>query len=277
MKYTLLIILCGLATLSASAQDRMLSYTYQTNVLDKGDFDLEFWNTLAAGKSGDFSPYVFGRKLEQRLELEFGLGKKVQTSFYLNTDQFHFADTSSDEIQHDLSLSFSNEWKWKLTDPVANKIGSALYAEFTFGGEEIELEGKIILDKKLPKDLFALNLVAELELENEIETGEGTEVEWEREPKAEIDLAYMHFIKPEFGLGIEIKNNHAFSDHGEWISAPLFAGPSFHASIGRCFINFAALPQITNLHTSDEAPGTRDLVNFEACEFRVFVGYSFWK
>jgi hypothetical protein len=54
-----------------------------------------------------------------------------------------------------------------------------------------------------------------------------------------------------------------------------FAGPAFHATIGRCFVNISALPQLWNMRKTDAAPGKRDLNDFEAAEFRVLVGYSF--
>ena len=51
---------CFAAFLSvvAYSQDRVFAYTYQTSVLNKGDFDFEFQNTLMTGKVGPFSPFV---------------------------------------------------------------------------------------------------------------------------------------------------------------------------------------------------------------------------
>jgi len=45
-------------------------------------------------------------------------------------------------------ISFSNEWKYKFSDPVADKIGFTGYAEVTVATDELELEFKAILDKK---------------------------------------------------------------------------------------------------------------------------------
>ena len=81
-KYLFSILIFAASTTASFAQDRMFAYTYQTNVLNKGDFDLEFHNTFKSGKVGAYSPYVFGQSLEQRLELEFGLGHKVQNFLY---------------------------------------------------------------------------------------------------------------------------------------------------------------------------------------------------
>jgi len=267
-------ILFALNTVSF-AQDRMFAYTYQTNVLNKGDFDIEFQNTLATGKKGAFSPYVFGQHLDQRLEFEVGLGKKVQTSFYLNSELFNYADTSSTNLNQELKISFSNEWKWKLSDPVANGVGFTLYEELEFGGNNFESETKLIFDKRWQNDLVAFNIVGKYEIEKEISrVGNFTNAKWISNSPVEFNFGYMHFFKPEIGFGLEIRNNNDITKEDGWINSVLFAGPVFHASVGKFFTNITALPQLTNLHKTDAAPGNRDLNDFEQVEARVLIGYS---
>jgi hypothetical protein len=261
------------------AQDRVFARTYQSTVLQKGGFDLEYWSTLRTGKVGDYSPYAFGRHLDQRVEMEFGLGKNIQTAFYLNTFNFKYVlkDTSSSlATQTEIETSFSNEWKFKLSDPVANKIGSALYLELTAGADEFEVEGKLILDKRIGKNLFALNLVGEMELETEVEKkGAEFEREMEWETPIEIDLAYMHFFKPTFGVGLEIRNHNEIAEKNGWEHSVLFAGPSVYFNQGKFFGIFNALPQIANLHKTIYAPGNMVLDEHEQAEFRLVIGYNF--
>ena len=242
MKYLCLALILLPGTLIA--QDRVFAYTYQTNVLSKGSFDLEFQNELRTGKAGKYSPYTFGQHLDQRLELEFGLGKNLQTSFYFNSELFHFADTSSSEIQQELAISFSNEWKWKFSDPVANRIGAALYGELEFGGSNVELEGKLILDKQLQKDLFALNLVGRYEVEKEISRiGNVSKAQWTHNSPVELDFAYMHFPKPGIGFGAELRNINDITKEDGWMNSVWFAGPAFscnHRKMFRKFFSFAS-------------------------------------
>ena len=275
-KYLFSILISAASATASFAQDRVFAYTYQTNVLNKGDFDLEFHNTFKTGKVGSYSPYVFGQSLEQRLELEFGLGHKVQTAFYLNSELFHFADTSSTEINQELKISFSNEWKWKLSDPVANRIGFGLYGELELGGSNVEFEAKILLDKKLPNDLFAFNIVGKYEIEKEISrTDNITKAEWTHNSPIEFYFGYMHFFKPQFSLGIEAKNNNDITKENGWINSVVFAGPALHVSIGKCFILLSILPQLSNLHKTESAPGNMDYNDFEKLEVRILTGYSF--
>lgn len=272
----LAVIISTIFATTSLPQDRLFAYTYQTNVLGKGDFDLEFQNTLQTGKTGAYSPYVFGQFLKQRLELEFGLGHNVQTAFYLNSELFHFADTSSAEINQELKISFSNEWKWKLSDPVANSIGCGLYGEFEFGGSNIEFEGKLLLDKQFPKDLFAFNVVGKYEFEKIVHRANGiTKAEWTHNSPVEFYFGYLHHFSKEISFGIEARNNNDITKEDGWINSVVFAGPAFHATIGKCFINLSALPQLVNLHKTNAAPGNLDYNGFEQLEVRILVGYDF--
>lgn len=277
MRKTITTVLILLTMAGAShAQDRVFAYTYQTNVLNKGDFDIEFQNTFSTGKKGAYSPYVFGRHLDQRLELEVGLGKKVMTAFYINSELFNFADTASTGMNQELKISFSNEWKWKSSDPAANRIGFAIYEEIEVGGNNIESETKLIFDKRWQKDLLAFNMVGVYEIEKEIERENNiTKAEWESSSPVSFYLAYMHFFKPEIGLGLEARNNNDITKNEGWINSVLFAGPSLHASIGNFFTNLSVLPQLINLRKTVAAPGNRDLNAYEQAEVRLLVGYSF--
>jgi len=276
MKYILTTAIFCLLITASYAQDRVFGYTYQSNVLNKGDFDLEFWNTLSTGKVGDNSPYIYGQHLDQRLEFEFGLGKNVQTAFYLNSELFNYAFPSSEGMEQEHKVSFSNEWKWKLSDPVANGIGFALYEEFEFGGNNVEFETKLIFDKRFQNDLFAFNLVHKYEIEKEIEVeDEVAKAEWENSSALEFYFGYMHFFKSGMGLGLEMRNNNDISDEDGRINSVLFAGPAFSASVEKFFVNISVLPQLGNLHKTDWAPGSMDLNNYEKLEVRLMAGYNF--
>ncbi len=281
MKKHLAIILISFCCVTQSfAQDRVFARTYQSNVLPKGGFDFEYWTTLRTGKVGNGSPFAFGRHLDSRYEMEFGLGKNIQTAFYLNTYNFKYAmldyTATSFPTQTEIETSFSNEWKFKLSDPVANKLGSALYLEVTAGSDEYELEGKIILDKRYNNDLFALNIVGECELETVVEK-QGSNIVRTNEifTPFEIDYAYMHFFGTNCGAGLEISDRNLVSEKNGWEHSVLFGGPTLHFNQGRFFAIFNALPQIINLRKTAVAPQNRILDIYEDLDFRLITGYSF--
>ena len=275
LKLSLFTILSVASSFSTFAQDRQFVRTYQSTVLPKGGMDLEAWSTFRTGRE-----YFFNR-LDNRLEFEVGLSDKLQTAFYFNASHAAFganidtlggiADTSMSGIFNQSEFSVSSEWKWKLLDPSANAIGLALYAEFGFSPSQIEIENKIIIDKKTDKNIFALNLVNEYEIKYGVEKGK-TETEWEDEP--EIDLAYMRMVKKNLGLGLELRNSNEIED-GNWNFSALYGGPTLFYSGNKHFIILNVLPQWMNLHKTDDAPNNLVLNAREKVEIRLLVGFSF--
>ncbi|MCY7409345.1 MAG: hypothetical protein LH473_03660, partial [Chitinophagales bacterium] len=158
------------------AIDRNFGFTYESRTLQGGLKELEAYVTYKFGREDYYA------SLENRLEFEIGLGKKLQTAFYLNlkaqTSPVSFTNAGIgtngelvlveySELRTKANIGFSNEWKYQLSDPSVNKIGSALYGEYTISTDEFELEGKIILDKRFNRFVTALNLTGELEWEAE--------------------------------------------------------------------------------------------------------------
>lgn len=279
MKYLFTSAIVFIAINLSYAQDRVFTSTYQTNVMEKGGFDLEYITVFRTGKVGAYSPFSFGRRLDSRLELEFGLGKNIQTAFYLNTSNFKYALLNNNAMemptQTSIETSFSNEWKIKLSDPVANRMGSAIYMEATVGSDEYSLEGKLILDKRINNEFIAFNLVGEYELETEAEYDGGkAERKINIETPIELNFAYMHFFNPRFGFGLESKNHNKITDNG-WEYSVLFAGPVVFYSQESFFLVLNVLPQISNLYKTSYAPGSRVLDDHEGFEFHLLIGHSF--
>ncbi len=266
MKKIILLSL-SLISLSAFSQDRFFARTYTSNVLPQGAVDLEFSHTARFGHEDQFF-----HAQDQRIELEFGLGKNLQTSFYFNRFQTRFSEGSNGTTTSN-EIGFSNEWKLKLSDPTANKIGSALYAEATIkGGDEIELETKIILDKYIGKSLLAFNGVAEFEKEFEWENNEVKSNGWST--PIQFDLAYMYNLKPMLGLGLEVVNENDIAKNEGWKNSILYAGPTLNYRGNRWFIIANYLPQLGNVHQTIFAPGSKVLDDHERTEVRILFGIS---
>lgn len=237
----------------AYSQDRIFTYTYQSTVLNKGQREIEIWNTLESGKND------FYRRFRHRVEYELGLGGNVQTAFYLNLDQ---------KFEKPVSIGFSNEWKWKLLDPVANVVGLGLYGEMTLKPHETELEGKILLDKQTGAFLHAVNLVIERGWEKEID---GEEIHTEAFTEGELIYALAYRIKPGFHLGIESMIRNEWAPDREYSN--LFAGPCFSFANEAFWINGTFLPQITSLYSADPTTNGLDLIHHTKFEARVIFSF----
>ncbi len=257
-----------------SAQDRQFVRTYQSNTLPKGAKDLEAWSTWRTGRN------YFYNALDTRLEFEMGLTNKLQTALYFNASHSAFGankdtlggipDTAVDGIFTSTEFSVSNEWKLNVLNPSMHPVGLALYAEFGWSPTRFELENKVILDRRTDKDLLALNLVNEFEMVQDVKKGKKGSVS-ENEP--EVDLAYLHLVKPNLGIGIEMRNSNEI-EGGNWNFSALFGGPTIYYSGEKHFLILNVLPQWTNLRRTADAPGSLVLNAREKFEIRLLVGFT---
>jgi hypothetical protein len=262
----ILFIAALMVAITAVAQDRVFTYTYQSNVLNKGQKELEVWTTLGTARQDYY------RGLNHSLEFEVGLGKKLQTAFYLNYGYSSgiSENNGTDVLVNENSYSFANEWKLKFSDPVANKLGSAFYFEYALAPEETALEGKLILDKQTGRLMQAFNLVGELELGKKFETdGINLKPETEKEYKLELNYGLSCKINQQWYAGIEVMNENVFAE-GELEKSLLTAGPGVSYSGQGFWVNFTLMPQITDLKA-----GKRNITDEDGLQARLIFSYEF--
>jgi hypothetical protein len=249
----------ALAASPAAATERHFTYTYESGVLSPGLRELEPWSTFRLGKSGFYSAF------DTRVEAELGLTDRLQTSLYLNassvTEDTPGGRASSTELE-----GISSEWKLKLSDPVADRAGSALYAEVSAGPSDFELEGKLILDKRAGRLLGALNLVAEHEWEFDAPATE-------RETALEVDAAACWFLTPNLTAGLELRSHTVLPPGDEKTRSALFLGPTVSYARQRWWVAASVLPQVRALAGASD--GHLDLVEHERVLVRVIFGMEF--
>ncbi len=265
IKRCFLFIVALSGTLVTQAQDRLFTYTYQSTVLNKGQRELESWNTIRTGRE-DF--YV---RFDNRTEYEIGLGSNLQTAFYLNLSSK--TNTVMDDTVKSLSteneFGFSNEWKLKLLDPVAHPVGLALYAEVGIASNEFELEGKVILDKKIGNLTVAFNGVYEHEFAPRYINNE---LAWETEQKLNGLLAFAWSFGARFHLTQENTFNNVFSN-GKIAHSALYSGIGMSYNQDKFWVNFTLLPQVASFKGSTTS--NLNLNEFEKIQFRLLFSYMF--
>lgn len=245
----------------AAATERRFTYTYQSATLNAGQRELEPWTTFRMGRDN------FYNRVDNRVEVEFGVTDRLQTSWYLNlsgvTERSPNPNalgnyTRQSSVEHG---GVSWELKYKLLDPVADPLGMAVYFEATAGPAEAELEGKLIFDKQIGKLLLALNLFGEQE--------------WEFDPSTEQELSLeatggiAYFLTPAFTLGLEFWN-HNIIGHGDkdWESSALFAGPAVSYAWQTWWATLTVMPQLHNL----KGTGPLELEDHEKVNARLIFG-----
>ena len=260
---TSILALCALNT---NAQDRIFTYTYQSNVLNKGQKELEVWTTVLTGKTDYY------REIKNRVEYEVGLGSNLQVAFYLNSKQKAFFDDVTGEIVMDpTEISISNEWKYKFSDPVANTIGFAAYGELALATDEVEVELKAIFDKRFGRSLHAVNLIFEPEWETTTKDGKVTT---NAEVKYDFNYAYSYNVNKHWNLGAEIINKNVYVKEDKFTHSALFGGPTISYSTTNFWINLTAMPQWIGLSNPEEMTGL-NVDEFTKFETRLIFSYGF--
>lgn len=262
----ILFIAASLWAISAVAQDRVFTYTYQSNVLNKGQKELEVWSTLGTGRQDYY------RGLKHSLEFEIGLGSNLQTSFYLN---YGYSKGIANEngiqvLNSENSYSFSNEWKLKLSDPVASKLGTALYFEYELAPDETAFEGKLILDKQSGKFLNAFNLVGEYVIGKKfLPAGNLLNAANENEFNLELNYGWSYKISDHWNAGLEAMNQNVLTE-SKLAYSILTAGPVVSYSTNGFWVNLGVMPQLANLKG-----GGRDLIDHNGLQARLIFSYEF--
>jgi hypothetical protein len=230
-----------------SANERHFGYSYETGVLAPGAKEVEVYSTLRAGRDNYF------QALDHRVEFEVGLPANLMTSFYLN-----LSNTTEEVTPGTLATQFefegfSNEWKWKLTDPVADPVGLGLYTELTYNTNGFEIEPKILLDKRLGSWLLVANVIGEFEFEAEPDEMELEEI------APDLTLGGAYEFTKGFYAGLELRNHNAFLKSGdsedlEHEFSALYFGPVVSYATESWWMTFTVLPQLPAL--SKESGGS---------------------
>lgn len=246
---------------AASAAERHFTYTYESSVLAPGEREVEIWTTYRRGRAGGLYS-----ALDNRLEYEVGLTERLQTAFYINTSS-ETVQVSATETETEAEFKgVSSEWKYKVSDPVADAVGFAAYGEIGLGSEEAEIELKAIFDKRIGNTLLAANLVYEAEFEFEAQ-------ETEVEHVGEIDLAAARFLAPNFAVGIEARNHNEYYE-GELEHSAVFVGPAAFLSGQAMWATLTVQPQVAALKGETDDKGLV-LDEHERFEARLLVGIHF--
>ncbi len=264
--FVLALVTAGVAGFadSAHASQRRFAYTYESGVLNRGQVELEPWTTFRIGKEDYYS------RIDQRVEFEVGLSHRLQTSFYLNMSAVTAQQDSSLGTEFEWG-GFSNEWKLKLKDPVADAFGLALYFEWGASTKEVEFEAKVIADKRAGNWLYAFNASVEPEFEFELEHGD--DVEAENEMTFEFNLASAYFLSPSTSLGVEVRNHNLYFSEGGFQHSALFAGPVVSYASETWWATLTVLPQIAKLKgTEADAGNSLVLSELEKLEVRLIFG-----
>jgi hypothetical protein len=252
----------SLAPRSAHATERHFGFSYESSVLNPGTAEIEPWTTLRVGRADYYNA------TDARLGFDYGIVKNLEGAFYWN-----FSSVAEDIVVpspmpqkarlNDTELdSFSLDLKYKLTDPVADALGSALYLEGSLGPLLASVEGRLIFDKQVGSLLLAANLVGQriehLELRSTSEIAFGAAA------------AAGYFVTPTFVPGLEIRSENKASTRLD--RSVLYLGPSVSLLTEGWWATLAVQPQLTAFKGASSGHSL-DLDQNERLQARLLFGF----
>lgn len=234
------------------ANPRALPMTYTTDVRAPGTVEIEQYVDLvplraispASSQEESYLAFAF------QTELELGLCDRLELGLYLT-----FAPDYGDAYANETSPAGSGtgmkqRLKYVLADPGAWPIDVGVYGELVENEREIELEAKLLLQRRLGKARVAANLTGEYELyfskQRDLVLAPSLGATYEVSPKIQIGAEtwmrgeYPQYPKPAsrvFGLGPHV-----------------YAGPTLLLNLGKLWWSIGAYGRLTDTG-HDLAPG----------------------
>ena len=275
---TILSAIAALATLATGLQadENYFGYTYGSETLPKGHWEIYQWATSRTGKAN--GTY---RALDLQTEIEHGFTDRLQGSLYLNAIDHDIAKVRdfSDRDQFRFN-GLQGALKYSLKSPYKDGYGLAVYLEPGYkrysakSGDRVDIfffEPKVILQKNFLEDslIWAANFSAEFEREHNL-----GEREWESELELQFSTGLSYRFAPNWFAGVEALATSAFERMhldalGEYA---VFAGPNLHYANKKWWATLTVLPQLTGW---PETKGRRDLEHFEKLQVRLKLGFNF--
>jgi hypothetical protein len=235
--------------LPARANPRPLPFTYQVESLPQGSGEVEQFVDFVPIRvlSANGNPMWY-TATQFQTEIEWGVTDRLELAMY-----FTFVPNAGDQAVAIPPLPSGNGAKqrarYRLSDPESWPIGAAVYGEVSENEREIELEAKLILQRRLGSLLLVTNLWAEREL-----YFDGRR-EWVLNPT----VGATYEISPRFQPGIEgwmrAEYPDGFSGPRPFNLGPVvYAGPTVMVNLGRVWWTTGAYLRVSDLQRAVAAP-----------------------
>lgn len=233
------------APLQAWADEPLFGFSYTTDLLPKGKFELEQWSTTRIHK------YPGGRfwMQENKTEEEYGLKDNLQVALYQiydSTSAYHngpFGQTTppeqfsyynpgpDDQFKASKFIGVAQETIYRIWSPYTRPIGIAVYEEPTIGAGFWESESKLILQKNYRDDRLVLaanfTYAPEWRRVKDPDTGK---VGINEELDANIDLGVSYRFMRNWSAAFEIYNEREFNSYNftHESNSGYYLGPTVH-------------------------------------------------
>jgi hypothetical protein len=234
------------------ANPRALPFTYTTDTLPAGKVEIEQYVDLVALKAQDrttgapqtYLPSAF------QTEIEIGLTDRLELGLYLTFVPDVGEQLMSKALFPGTGNGLKQRLRYILADPGAWPIDVGVYGEVVENEREIELEAKVLLQKRAGRLRIAANISGEYELY----------FSHQRELVLNPSLGATYEITPAFHAGIdswlrgEYPQNPKPASRTFGLGPAAYVGPAVMFNFGRLWWAAAAYVRVTD-PSHDLQPG----------------------
>lgn len=260
------LLISGAAALtarSAHANPRPLPFTYIYETLPHGEAEVELYTDLTPQRllNADGNP-GWHLASQFQVEIEYGITDRLELGLYLTLQPVDTDFPGAPDIGEGNGVK--QRLRYRFADAGVWPVDVAVYGELSENQREIELEGKVILQRRLGDFRVAANLWAE----REYYFAGGSA--WVLNPAAGVVWEKSFTIQP----GIEYWM-HAEIEHGDFSLGPdHFLGPTAILQFGKVWWSTGAYVHLNRVHTPVPVAGAEG-DPFGPVWVRTIVGISY--
>ena len=252
-----------MAAPAARANPRPLPFTYIYETLPHGDAEVELYTDLTPQhlRGADGNP-GWHLASQFQVEIEYGITDRLELGLYLTLQPIDPDFLGAPDMGEGNGVK--QRLRYRFADAGAWPVDVAVYGELAENHREIELEGKVILQRRLGDFRMAANLWAE----REYYFAGGSA--WVLNPTAGIVFEKWFNFQPgiEYWMHGEIEN-------GEFELGPdHFLGPTAILQFGKVWWSTGAYVHLNQVHTPAPAMGAEGNP-FGPVWVRTIVGISY--
>jgi hypothetical protein len=252
---------------ASHANPRALPFTYTTDTLPAGGVEIEQYVDLeplravspASAKPAWYLPSAF------QTEIEIGLADRLELGLYMTIVPDPGEQYASKAVFPGTGSGLKQRLRYIFADPGAWPIDVGVYGELTENEREVEIEAKLLLQKRFDRLRIAANLSGEYELY----------FSSQRELVLNPALGATYEVSPSLHLGVdswlrgEYPTNPKPPSRTFGLGPEAYVGPAVMVNLGKLWWAVGAYVRVTDV-SHDLQPGEP----YGPVYFRSMIGYE---
>jgi len=243
------LVFCAL-TGSAAANPRIFPVTYTADTLPKGELELEQYVDylpIRVLSNATGRPTWYGSS-DFQTELEYGISSRLELGLYVTFAPSEGQDYSSFAAPIE-GNGLKERLKFRFAEPGQWPIDLALYGELVENQRELELEAKLILERRLGPLRIAANIAGEREFYF------NAQKDWVISPSIGASLEALPALQP--GIEAFLRSEYTspkLTPRPFDLGPHVYLGPSLLSQFGRLWWTVGAYARVTD-HSHTLAAG----------------------